>query len=306
MTSENLQQSPTVVEVRPAADTPVFARDYVRNPNPEYLSPKADSKPPKIVEAMRRAALENNPARHPLWRTADRFHAITHKPLGTERAMNKHRARAINALCVCIADRVNIVEGKVYMTLAQMSDACGLTTDSNGVPSYSRACRAINEHLEAIGAVHCERIWDTTTGSWIPNIIWVTELFFTLIGYQYGKFLAAQQQQLAYRNSQLLEKGEGAITLTEARRRAKERHIKTAFEIRARKRAYQTQRKRARKLAAMEEQQARQKILGDLVKLYRKDELAAMGHVELKRQVDERYYAMRKLATAPPPPPDGA
>lgn len=285
-----------------------FTRDYVKNPHPQYQPPSSTDgrKPPRIVDAMRNAALMNNPARHPLWRTADRFHAVTHVPLGTERAMNEHRARAINAICVCIADRVNIVEGKVYMTLAQISDACGLTTWSNGIPCYSRACRAINEHLEAIGAIHCDRIWDATSGSWIPNLIWVTPLFFTLIGFEYGKFEAAREQQLAYRNKKLLAAGEGAITLTEARRRAKERHIKTAFEIRTRKRAYKVQLKRAQKLAAMEEQKARQKILGDLVRLYEKDELAAIGHIELKRQVDERYYAMRRLAMSPPASPDTA
>lgn len=285
----------------------VFTRDYVKNPYPQYQTPCAGNaaRPPRIVEAIRNAALANNPARHPLWRVADRYHAVTHMPLGTERAMNEHRARAINAICVCIADRVNIVEGKVYMTLEQISDACGLTTECNGVKSFSRACRAINEHLEAIGAIHCERIWDETTGAWIPNIIWVTPLFFTLIGFEYGKFEAAQQQQLAWKNKQLLEAGEGAITLTEARRRARERHIKTAFEIRARHRAYKAQLKRARKLAAMEEQKARQKIQGDLLKLYTREELAAMGHVEFARQVNERYYAMRRLAASPPPaPPD--
>ncbi|BEM75777.1 hypothetical protein SME36J_52000 (plasmid) [Serratia marcescens] len=56
----------------------------------------------------------------------------------------------------------------------------------------------------------------------------------------------------------------------------------------------------------MEEQKARQKIQGDLVKLYTRDELAAMGHIEFARQVNERYYAMRKLATSPPAPPDTA
>lgn len=284
------------------------SRDYIKNPHPQY-QPRIDkgtSRPPRIVEAMRLAAQSNNPSRHPLWRTADRFHAITHRLLGTDRAMNEHRARAINAICVCIADRVNIVEGKVYMTLAQISDACGLTTWSNGVPSYSRACRAINEHLEAIGAIHCDRIWDETTGSWIPNLIWVTELFFTLIGFEYGKYLAAQQQQLAWRNKKLLKDGETAITVTEARRRAKEHHIKTAFEIRARKHAWKVQMKRAKKLASMDEQQARHKILGDLVKLYDKGELVAMGHSELKRQIDERYHAMRKLATSPYQAPDTA
>ncbi|MGX5056796.1 plasmid replication initiator RepA [Enterobacter asburiae] len=281
-------------------------RDYVKNPDPRYQprTEKDSPRPPRIVDALRRAARENNPARHPLWRTADRFHAVSHELLGTDRGMNEHRARAINAICECIADRVNVVEDKVYMTLSQISDACGLTTWSNGVPSYSRACRAINEHLEAIGAIHCDRIWDETTGSYIPNLIWVTELFFTLIGFEYGKYQAAKQQQLAWRNKKLLEGGEAGITVTEARRRAKERHIKTAFEIRAKKRAWHTQLKRARKLAAMEEQQARQKILGDLVKLYDKDELAAMGHTELKRQVDERWHAMRKLAASTLQRPD--
>lgn len=279
---------------------------YVSNPFPSYNPPEVGANKPAIIRALVTAARENQPARHPLWRTAERFHAITHMLLGTDRAMNGHRARAINAICVCIADRVNIVEGKVYMTLAQISDACGLTTSSNGVPSYSRACRAINEHLEAIGAIHCDRIWDETTGSWIPNLIWVTELFFTLIGFEYGKYLAAQQQQLAWRNKKLLKEGETAITVIEARRRAKERHIKTAFEIRARKHAWKVQMKRAKKLAAIDEQQARQKILGDLVKLYDKGELVAMGHSELKRQIDERYYAMRKLATSPCQAPDTA
>ncbi|ECG1392249.1 TPA_asm: hypothetical protein GNB58_004865 [Salmonella enterica subsp. houtenae serovar 45:g,z51:-] len=99
-------------------------------------------------------------------------------------------------------------------------------------------CRLIpvvdNKHLEAIGAIHCDRIWDKTTGSWIPNLIWVSELFFTLIGYEYGKYEAAQQQQLAWENKGLKE----AISLTEARRRAKVKHIQTAFEVRAKKRAF--------------------------------------------------------------------
>lgn len=279
----------------------VMRECYVKNPYPQYQPKKAENRPPRIVEAMRRAAQENNPARHPLWRTADRYHPLTHALLSNERSMNEHRARALNAVCECIAARVNIVTGKVHMTLSQISDACGLTTwNSDGVPSYSRASRAINDHLEAIGAVHCERIWDETTGSWIPNLIWVNELFFTLIGYEYGKYLAAREQQLAWQNQNLRKEGEGAISVTEARRRAKELHIRTAFEIRANKRAYSQQRRQAKKLAAMEKQQAQQKILGDLVKLYSKDELGAMGHVELKRQVDERYAIMKKLANAPP------
>ncbi|EAO9548305.1 replication associated protein RepA1 [Salmonella enterica] len=278
-----------------------WRNSYVTNANPVYSAPKECASPPRIITALRKAALTSNPARHPIWRTADRFHAINHQRLPKERAMNEHRARAVNAICACIADRLNIVTGKVFMTLAQISDSCGLTTyNKDKTPCYSRASRAINEHLEAIGAIHCERVWDETTGSWIPNLIWVSELFFTLIGYEYGKYEAAQQQQLAWENKGLKEKGEPAISLTEARRRAKVKHIQTAFEVRTKKRAFKTQLRQARKLAAMEKQKAQAKILNDLVKLYSQDELAAMGHVELKRQVEHRYAAMRKLATAPP------
>lgn len=185
-----------------------WRNSYVTNANPVYSAPKECASPPRIITALRKAALTSNPARHPIWRTADRFHAINHQRLPKERAMNEHRARAVNAICACIADRLNIVTGKVFMTLAQISDSCGLTTyNKDGTPCYSRASRAINEHLEAIGAIHCDRVWDETTGSWIPNLIWVSELFFTLIGYEYGKYEAAQQQQLAWENKGLKEKG---------------------------------------------------------------------------------------------------
>ena len=283
------------------SNTSVWRNNYVTNANPMYSAPKKSYNPPRIIYALRKATAVTNPARHPLWRTAARYHSITHERLPQERRMNEHRARAVNAICACIADRVNIVTGKVHITLSQISDLCGLTTyNKDGTPCYSRASRAINEHLEAIGAIHCERVWDETTGSWIPNLIWVTELFFTLIGYEYGKYLAAQQQQLAWENKGLKSKGEEPISLTEARRRAKIKHIQTAFEIRAKKRVFAKQLREAKKIAAMEKQEAQNKILNDLVKLYSKDELASMGHIELKKQVEYRYATMKKLAVRPP------
>lgn len=278
-----------------------WRKNYVTNINPIYSAPRKDYNPPRIIVALRNACANSNPARHPIWRTAERYHAISHCYLPKERRINEHRAKAINAICACIADRVNIVTGKVHITLSQISDYCGLTTyNKDGVPCYSRASRAINEHLEAIGAIHCDRFWDETTSSWIPNLIWVTELFFTLINYEYGKYLAAQQQQLAWENKGLRDSGEKAISVTEARRRAKTKHIQIAFEIRAKKRAFAKQIRQAKKIAAMEKQDAQNKILNDLVKLYSQSELASMGHIELKRQVEYRYRVMKKLATSPP------
>ncbi|WP_232037622.1 plasmid replication initiator RepA [Candidatus Erwinia haradaeae] len=275
------------------------AHCYVNNPYPCYRPPKENVKPPRIIYAMRQAARMNAPSRHPIWRVAPRYHPITHSVLNNQRAMNSHRARAIDAIIECLAAHVNIVTGKVYMSLAQISDACGLTTyNTEGKPCYSRTSRAINEHLEALGAIFCDRIWDKTTGSYIPNMIWVTKLFFVLIDYEYGKYLSAQKQQLSWENQKLRKAGEGPITLTEARRRAKAEHIRRAFVYRTQKLAWNKQYRRARKLEAMDERKARGSILQDLVKIYRVEELGAMGYIELNRMITHRYHAMCKLASS--------
>ncbi|VFP88840.1 Probable replication-associated protein RepA1 (plasmid) [Candidatus Erwinia haradaeae] len=277
------------------------AHCYVKNPYPCYRPPKENVKPPRIIYAICQAARTNAPSKHPIWRVTPRYHPITHSALNNQRAMNAHRARAIDAIIECLAAHVNIVTGKVYMSLAQISDACGLTTyNTEGKPCYSRTSRAINEHLEALGAVLCDRIWDKTTGSYIPNIIWVTKVFFVLIGYEYGKYLSAQKQQLSWENQKLRKAGEEPITLTEARRRAKAEHIRRAFAFRTQKLARSKQYRRARKLEAMDERKARGSILQDLVKIYRVEELGAMGYIELNRMVTQRYHAMCKLASSTP------
>lgn len=285
-------------------------RCYVSNPHPCYEPPKADVNPPRIINAMRKAASENKPSWSAVWRTGYRFHGVTKKPIIEQRSINLHRRRAIDAIAECIAAHVNVVTCKVHASVAQISDWCGLTTyNDQGIPSYSRASRAITEHFEAIGAVKCEREWDKTIGSYIPNIIWVNELFFTLIGFDYGKFQSAQNQQLAWENQGLKEKGEEPISLSEARRRAKDKHIAAAFAARAKKVERKKLEKRAKKLEAMDEQTAKAQIQQDLVKMYTKEELAEMGHVEFTRLVNERYYTMKKIAASsspPKPPPDSS
>lgn len=206
------------------------------------------------------------------------------------------------------AHHFNVVTFKVHGSLAQISDACGLTTyNSKGVPSYSRASRAITEHLEANGCVLVNRKWDDTTGTYIPNYFEVTELFFKLIDFEFGKILSAQQQQLAWQNQGLVEKGEEPITITEAKRRAKDKHIKEALAFRAARMESKKAKRRADKLAAMDVHEAKHKIQNDLIKIYGKEDIVAMGLDEFKRLVDQRYHEMKKLAasTAPPqPPPD--
>lgn len=277
--------------------TKLSLRRYVNNLTPCYQPPKLGINPPRIINALRKSVRKNSPSRHLLWSISPRYHPITKKLLSSNRSINLHRSRSIDAIMECLAAHVNLVTGKVFMTLKQISDACGLTTyNSHGIPCYSRASRAINEHIEAIGAIVCERVWDKTTGSYIPNLIWVTKLFFVLISYEYGKFLAAQKQQLFWENKKLRASGEPAISLSEARRRAKNQHIQSAFMIRVKQKAYKKQLRRARKLSSMKKQDAEHEILKDLIRLYSKDDLVRMGYVELKKQVEQRYYAMRKLA----------
>jgi len=268
---------------------------YVNNPHPFYQPPKTNTNKPPAIKAIVNAARTNNPARHEAWYTIPRISKKTKLVKPFYKRMNEHRARAINALMVGIADRLNIISGKVEASIEQFSDWCGLSTGNNIKKSISRASRALIT-LEELDALSCERIWDSTSHSYIPKIIWVKELFFVLIGYELGKYRAIQNQQLAWINQGLTKKGEAPISLSEARRRARKQHIKRAFEYRLRRRAFKQQQKQALKIMKMTPEQARHKILNDLIKLYSSKELQKMGYKELRRQVDQRYYILRKLA----------
>lgn len=276
---------------------------YVSNPYPCYRPPTPNAAKPAIVKVLVKAAQGSNPARHAAWYTTPRLDLKTGLKKTFVKRMNAHRARAINALMVAMADRLNIVSSKVEASVEQLSDWCGLSTGSEAKKSISRASRALTT-LEELMALQCERVWDDTTHSYIPKIIWVTELFFVLINYEVGKFVSAQNQQLAWENQKLREKNEMPLTLSEARRRAKELHIKRAFDYRIKRMAFNKQRRKARKIAGMEKSQAQQTLMNELVKMHSKEELEAIGYQGLRRLIDQRYHALRKLAAATSPPPD--
>lgn len=271
-------------------------RCYIKNPYPCYTFPKVNMRPPKIICAMRKAVKKNSPSQHPLWRITPRYHAINHKLLSNDRKINIYRCRAIDAIMECIATHVNLMTSKVFMTLGQISDACGLTTyNAKGKPCYSRASRAINEHIEAIGAIYCERIWDKTTNSYIPNIIWVTEIFFILIDFNYKHYLIAQKKQLNWNNKKLLHLGENPLSLKEAKSKIKCQHIKKSFKDKIEKKCFAKQLRKAKKLLSLEPNQAKAEILNDLIKIYTKEELINIGYVELKNQVDKRYFSLKQI-----------
>ncbi|WP_269472447.1 RepA family replication protein [Candidatus Erwinia haradaeae] len=47
-----------------------------------------------------------------------------------------------------------------------------------------------------------------------------------MIGYEYGKYLAAHKQQLSWENQKIREACAEPITLTKARRRTKTEHVR--------------------------------------------------------------------------------
>lgn len=286
---------------------PALKRCYVKNPYPCYTPQIANYHPPKVVKAVAKAAKENRPSRSYVWKATYRYQWRTGQQIVEQRSTNLHRRRAMDAVCVYFASHFNLVTFKVHGSLAQISDACGLTTyNAKGVPSYSRASRVITEHLEAAGAVIVHRKWDDTSGSYIPNYFEVTELFFELIDFEYGKILSAQQQQLAWENQGLKEKGEEPISVTEAKRRAKDKHLREALSFRAKRITSKKAQKRYQKLVAMDEREAKHKIQNDLLKMYSKDEIVAMGMAEFKRLVNQRYHQIKKLAASTAPPPDSS
>jgi incFII family plasmid replication initiator RepA len=277
-----------------------YSRLYVSNPNPKFTPPPQKKQRPAFIRAALKQAESVDVARSELFYTLQPINPVTLTPVRRERRMNEHRAKAIRALVQACIFHMNIVTGMVQATVTALSDECGLTSKSKaGNASVSRCCRAIL-HLEQYGILRCDKVWDKTLGMWIPKMIWVTELFFVMIGLERGKHEAAQRQQLAWVNQGLMKDGEEPISITEAKRRAKELHIKRAFEHRQRQHLVKKQHRKAIKLMAQEEVKARSQILTELVTRYSREELQEMGHEGLKKQVDILYYQLRKLAQSPP------
>lgn len=275
---------------------------YVANPHPVFTPPPQKKQRPAFIRTALKEAERTDVARSEIFYTVQPVDPETLMPVARERRMNEHRARAIRAVVQALVFHLNIATGMVQASVTAISEECGLSSTSEaGNESITRCCRAI-QHLEYYGILHCENVWDNTLKMNIPKMIWVTDLFFFMLGLEPGRYESARNQQLAWINQGLMAKGEDPITHTEAKRRAKENHIKRAFEHRARQHLAKKQRKNLIKLMAQDEVAARSEILAELVRRYSKEELLALGHAGLKRQVNIRYAQMRKLATTSPPP----
>ena len=162
----------------------------------------------------------------------DAFHHRTNRLIERKRHFNRHRARALNALVEAMVYHLNIVSGTVPVSFTTLAREAGLaTTSAAGNESITRATRAAQD-LAAFGLITYKLLFDKVTRQFFPADIEVTDRFFDMVGSTANAWASARNQQLAWMNQGLIKKGEKPVTLTEARRRQKEKLVEIAWQKR--------------------------------------------------------------------------
>jgi incFII family plasmid replication initiator RepA len=266
---------------------------YVCNPDPEFITPKHHKARPLFI---RKAFNYANARRVWMWEGFSYFKIQAKR----KRRFNKHRAKAIQAGVLCMTHHLNIVSGMVEASCTDMAEMCGLSTHSKaGNLSISRFTRMIDD-LETFGLIKTEKVWDRVMGTWIPKMIWVTDIFFLMIGIKPDEYNAAQNQQLGYLKSQLTTVEEKEqLTITEAKRRKKHQFIEKAFEARKKKHSSKRLEKQAKDFAKKGLDEQRSEIANNLASQLNPEELKGLSLQDFKSLVDRRLGQLRH-STEPP------
>lgn len=274
--------------------------NYVCNPEPQFEAPDYHRSRPSFI---RKLVNYTKKRRVTMW---SGFYTLTPldpkklTPINRQRHFNKHRARAIQAVAECAAHHLNIVTGRVMLSVEAMAELCGLSTKSKaGNISITRCSRAVIE-LERFGIFNCEKVWDRALGMWIPKRIYVTGLFIEMCGLSIKDWESAQNQQLGYMKRGLSIEEQEQLTITEAKRRDKEQHTKAAFEYRRKKHGLAKARKLAARLREKTISDSRATVLRNIIKRMPTDELKAMNHHDLDALVRKELNYLLKLADDPP------
>lgn len=274
---------------------------YVHNPHPKFEVPgHYDHEPPRFVKKLYNYARKRRVTMWPGFYTLTPINPRTLEPVNRQRHFNKHRARAMQAVSECIAYHLNLATGLSQISVEDMAKYCRLTTTSAaGNVSITRCSRAVID-LEMFGLLRCEVIFDELLGINIPKIIEVTSLFIEMCGLKVEEYRSAQNQQLGYQKRGLTVDEQEQLTLTEATRRAKERHRKVAFETRRKRHDIARIRKRAKRLKDQNLTDQRAEVLRSIVRRTPKHELKAMDHRQLDAIVTKELNYVLKLADDPP------
>ncbi|CAL4326062.1 plasmid replication initiator RepA [Buchnera aphidicola] len=275
-----------------------FRKSYVYNQNPTFTPPKNNKRRPYFICFAMKKASEIDVARCELNYVIQPKNVKTGIPLKRYRRLNEHRASAMRAMVLAMLYHFNISSQLVQASVEQLSDECGLSTLSKiGNKSITRASRLITQFMEPMGFVTCKKIWDRVLGNYMPKMITLTPLFFMLLNISEKQLINAKNQQLGWINKNLIIKGLKPISAIEAQRRAKDTQMRNLFKYRISKHNFYKKRKHAQRIIALDEKEARQKILRALVGKYSISELTKLGPSGLKKQVNISYYYLKKIAT---------
>jgi incFII family plasmid replication initiator RepA len=274
--------------------------NYVHNPAPAFVAPEHHKARPSFIRK-----LCNFASKRKVWKW-EGFYGLqpinpqTLKPIRRQRHFNLHRGRAIQAVTEAIAHHLNTVTGIAQVSVEMLAHQCGLATKSAaGNESITRASRAVMT-LEEYGILKCEKVWDRTAGTWIPKLIEITPAFIRMCGLSDEEYEAAQRQQLGFQKRGLSLADAEQLTITEARRRARENHRRIAFERRQKQNKDHAARRLAKKLATKSLDEQRHEITKGLVKRLGRDELISLGPEGVKELVDRELGRLRRIADSPP------
>ena len=226
----------------------------------------------------------------------DAYHHKTNKLLERKRHFNRHRARAMNAMVHAMVYHLNIVSGTVPVSFTTLARESGLATQSAaGNESITRATRAAQD-LAAFGLISYKLLWDKVTRQFFPADIEVTDRFFDMAGSTSEAWLNARNQQLAWINQGLAKKGEKPLTLTEARRRQKEKLVEVAWQKRKNERDVSRQKKMATLTARHDEPDLRHMISCQIQQEMSQVQHQGLSLADFRRLVSQRIAWIQAVA----------
>ncbi|MGK0739710.1 plasmid replication initiator RepA [Yokenella regensburgei] len=262
---------------------------YVANPSPAFSRPVHHK---HTLPAFNRRLLghieKRDVSRWVGFYYYDAFHHKTNRLLTRKRHFNRHRALAINAMVQAMAYHLNIVSGTVPVSFTTLARESGLATRSlAGNESITRATRAAQD-LAAFGLITYRLLWDKVTRQFFPADIEVTDRFFDMAGSTPEAWRNARNQQLAWMNQGLVSKGEKPLTLTEARRRQRDKLVEIAWQKRKNDRDLRRQQKMATITARHDEQDLRHMISCQIQQEMSQGEHQGLSLSDFRRLVNQR------------------
>ena len=245
----------------------VSRKNYIHNPKPVFNPPENDRKRSNFIYYAMKKASEIDVARSKLNYTLLAIDPKTGNILPRFRRLNEHRACAMRAIVLAMLYHCNIHSNLVEASIEKLADECGLSTFSNsGNKSITRASRLINEFLEPMGFVKCEKKKTQSTSNYVPKKIFLTPNFFML--FHISKSKINQYLSRKKTSSKILEIQEKKIFISFS-------DIKI--------------------IAKLDEKSARKKILNALINYYTASELTKIGPQGIKKKIDIEYNNLCKL-----------